>query len=309
MSKGYNVQALSDYVAQNQEVMTKEMVLGELKGDTIKNMAKQLGVKGSERLNYLNVDAVLQEASCGFNPSGSTVFSERDIVTKPIKAEDEFCELNLINKWTEYKVRVAADQDAMPFEAEIMDGVLSSVDAKLEKLVWQGNVASGDVIDGLLTIAEGADSASTITGATASGASVYEAVKAAYMLLPEELLEKEDTCIFISPANFRALRQELVALNIQGGSPYYAPDNEEVRDITLPGSDIKVHKTLGLAGVNNKIYATSYSNMCYGADLINGNEIVDAWYSKDAGTFRYRILFNAGVATYFPDFVVLLSKN
>ena len=309
MSKGYNVSALADYVSQNQEVMTKEMVLGELKGDTIKNMAKQLGVKGTERLNYLNVDAVLQDASCGFNPSGSTVFTERDIVTKPIKAEDEFCELDLINKWTEYKVRVAADQDAMPFEAEIMDGVLSSVDAKLEKMVWQGNTTSGDMFNGLVTIALGSDSASTITGTTANGSSVYEACKAAYMLLPEELLEKDDTTIFISPSNFRALRQELVALNIQGGSPYYAPDNEEVKDITLPGSDVKIHKTLGLAGMNDKIYASSYSNLVYGADLTNGNEIVDAWYSKDAGTFRYRILFNAGVNTYFPDFVVVVTKQ
>lgn len=307
MSKGYNVSALADYVAQNQDIMKKEMILGEVKGDTIKNMAKQLGVKGTERLNYLNVDAVLQNASCGFNPSGSTVFTERDLVTKPIKAEDEFCELDLLNKWTEHQVRVAADQDAMTFEAEVMDGILSSVDTKLEKMVWTGNTASGSMFNGLLTIAEGADSASTITG-TSSG-SVYQACVDAYMLLPEELLDNESTRIFISPANFRALRQELVAMNIAGGSPYYAPDNEEVSEITLPGSDIKIHKTMGLAGVNNKIYATSYSNMCYGADLVNGNEIVDAWYSKDNGTFRYRILFNAGVNTYFPDFVVVITKQ
>lgn len=307
MAKGYDVSALANYVAQNQEVMTREMVMGEVAGDTIKNMAKQLGVKGTQRLNYLSVDAVLQDAVCGFNPSGSTVFTERDLVTKPIMASDEFCDLDLLNKWTEYTVRVSADKDAAPFESEITDGVLASIDRQLEKMVWQGNTTSGDMFTGLLTLAEGADSAATITG-TSSG-SVYQACIDAYMALPEELLEKDDTRIFISPSNFRALRQELVAANIAGGSPYYAPENEEVKEIVLPGSDIRVHSTQGLKGVDNKVYATCYSNMCYGADLINGDETMDWWYSKDAGTFRYRIIFNAGVMTYFPDFVVVITKQ
>ena len=305
MAKGYDVSQLPQYVEVNKDLIIKDVVLAPTYGDTIGKMQHQLGIKTSEKLNYLNVAAVLQEANgCGFNPSGSTVITDRQLDTAQIAVMDEFCEETLLNKWVEYTVRVSAEEDPMPFESEIMDGVVKSINKQMEKLVWQGDTNNGDVLNGIVTIALGADSASTITGETASGASVMAAVRQAYMALPEELLNDDQTTVFLSPAMFRQYVMELVDANMY----HYAPNNEEVNDIFIAGTSIKCHKTLGLEG-SNYVVATSYKNLGYGCDLMDAKEIADLWFSKDNGTFRYRIRYNAGVMSYFPDEIVVIEKK
>ena len=303
---GFNVSGLSAYVQENQRALVKDVVLGlTYEGSTIDKLNHQFGVKGKERMHPMNVDVTLQDGtSCGFSAQGSTVISEREIETAIFKANDEFCKNDLIGKYAEYEVKIAAGQDELPFEAQIVDGVVSSINKKLEKQVWQGQKSGTDLIDGYLTIAEGADSASTITGATAAGASVYAAVKQAVMAIPDELIEK--AVVFVSPANYRAFVDELLEKNLY----HWAPDaTQEDVDITFPGTNIKVHKTYGLSGKNDKIYATSYDNLIYGCDMLNAKEEVKFWFSDDNDVERYKVLFNAGVNTLFPDMVVVITKN
>lgn len=304
---GFDVSALSNYVKENEKVLVKDIVLGSgFKGSTIDKMNHQLGVKGKENMHPMNIDPTLQDATnCGFSAQGSTVISEREIATAQIKVNDQFCKNDLIGKFAEYEVRIAAGEDALPFEAEIMDGYVLGTQKKLEKLIWTGDkTGNSDLLDGFLTIAEGADSASTITASTANGASVYAAVKAAVMAIPEEIID--DAVVFVSPANYRAFVDELVEKNLY----HFAPDaKQEDLDITFPGTDIQVHKTYGLSGKNNKIYASTYKNLIYGCDMINAAEEVKAWYSDDDDVNRIKIRFNAGVNTLFPDCVVVVTKN
>ena len=140
----YTVTGLSSYVEVNKDTLIKNVILGYDKGDTIANMRKQLGVKGTQRLNYLDVDPVLQDGSgCGFSAQGSTVFTERDITVKPVKYNDQFCNDTLLGKYTEYKVRFGANANAdeFGFESEILGEVGRKIDEKLEKIVWQGDTA------------------------------------------------------------------------------------------------------------------------------------------------------------------------
>lgn len=302
---GYNVSGLTAYVEENKKPLIKDVVLGlKYNGSTIDKLNKQLGVKGKERLHPMSVDVTLQDGTnCGFSAQGSTVISEREIETAMIKANDEFCQNDLIGKFAEYEVRIAAGEEALPFEAEIVDGVITSVNKKLEKLVWQGSKSGGDLIDGFLTQAEGADSAATITGTTATGASVYAAVKQAVMAIPDEILE--NAVVFVSPSNYRAFVDELVEKNLY----HFAPDaNQEDVDITFPGTEVKVHKTYGLSGKNNKIIASSYDNLIYGCDMLNSKEEIKFWFSNDQDMERYKILFNAGVKSLFPDMLVVITK-
>lgn len=304
---GYDVTALSNFVRENEKVLVKDVVLGSgFKGSTIDKMNHQLGVKGKERMHPMNIDPTLQDATnCGFSAQGSTVISEREIETAQLKVNDQFCKNDLIGKFAEYEVRIAAGEDALPFEAEIMDGYVLGTQKKLEKLIWAGDKnGNSDLLDGLLTIAEGADSASTITGATATGATAYAAIKQAAMAIPEEIID--DAVIFVSPALYKEYVMELVEKNLY----HFAPDAKiEDLDVTVPGTDIQVHRTYGLTGKNNKIYATTYKNIIYGCDILGASEEVKAWYSDDDDVNRIKIRFNAGVNTLFPDCVVVITKN
>lgn len=310
MASGYTVSGLSTYIEQNKDVLIKNVVLGLAKGDTIANCAKQLGVKTKEMLNYLNVSPVLQDGrGCGFTPSGSTVLSEREISVGTFKVNDQWCPDDLLGKYAEYLVKIGANPNAenLPFEAEISSQISEGIDEQLEKLVWQGSKAGGDLIDGFLTIAAGADSASTITitGATTSAdtAPVYAAIKKVVLAIPENLQDK--AVIFVAPALYRAYIQELVEKNYF----HYDPANGAPKEMFFPGTSMKVHNTIGMAGVRDKIYATVWENMVYGTDLMNDSEDFRFWFSDDADLHRLKVKFNAGVATYFPDAVVLYDDS
>lgn len=305
MASGYTVSGLTTYVDVNKDVLIKDIVLGGVYGDTIANLTKQLGVKTKERLNYLDVDPVLQSGTgCGFSANGKTEFTERDLETAAFKVNDQWCPDNLLSKFAEYLVRYGANANAadMPFEKEIMDEIIKGINKKMEKQVWVGDKAasgSTDLIDGFLTLAANADSASTISVSIPTGTSVYAAIKSVIMQIPEEILD--DATVFVAPAIYRAFVQELVEKNWY----HYESGEIENSDLIFPGTNIKVHKTYGLTGDKTHIYASTYKNMVYGADLMNDKEEARLWFSDDDDLFKLKIKWNAGVMTYYPDMVVL----
>lgn len=304
----YTVSGLTNYIEVNKEVILKDAILGSgIKGETIPMLRKQLGVKTSERLNYLDVTPKIQSVTgCGFSAQGSTVFSERDINTAQAKINDEWCKEDLLGKFAEYKVRIGANDQEMPFEAEIVDQIVKGVNKQVEEQIWVGDTSDSartDLINGFVTIALGADSASTITGQTSVGATAYAAIKQAYMAIPERWVD--DAVIFVSPAIFREYVQDLVTANLFHYDPAFSG---ELTEMFVPGSDVKVRKTYGLTG-SNYIYASVPENMVYGADLLEGKEEVKGWYSDDNDMYRLKMRFNFGVNTLYPDAVVLVEKK
>lgn len=299
MASGYTVSALTNYVNVNKDTLIKDVVLGYKLGDTISKMSKQLGVKETEKLNYLDVDPILQSGKCGFTPSGSTDFSERDVTAKILKVNDSWCPDTLIGKYAEYLVKLGANKNAdnMPFEQEILDEIQIKLSQKLEKLVWQGD--SGLSITGLIGLAEGADSGSTSAVTLSSAATMYANIKSVVMAIPEEIID--DAVIFVSPANYRQFIQEMVEKNYY----HYESGKIENDDFIFPGTNIAVHKTLGLTGDNAHIYASTWKNLVYACDMLDDKEEFRLWFSDDDDLFKLKIKFNVGVTTYFPDMVVL----
>lgn len=301
-STGYTVSGLTDYVKVNQDLLIKGVVLGTVKGDTIPNLRKQFGVKTKERLNILDVEANIQDGSdCAFSPAGKTEFSEREIETAQLKAQDQYCDKVLLGKYQEYAVKIAATKDAgdMPFEAAILDEVVGSINKQMETLVWQGNTDNGDLIDGFLTQALNGDSGSTVMVTGSSATTMYTRVQEVILAIPEELLA--DTTVFMSPANYRKLVFELVEKNLY----HFAPGAEiEDKDIYFPGTEVRIHKTIGLID-SDYIYASVYNNMVYGCDLENDQEKVRFWYDDNSELWKYNIHWNAGVKTIWPNAVVV----
>ena len=302
----FNVSGLTNYVAENKDVLLRDIVLGGEGGFTVEKLAKQLGVKTSERLHPMNISTSLQEASgCGFSADGSTVISERVIETAQAKVNDEWCEEDLLGKFAEYQIDIQAGKEKLPFEAEIMGQIVRNINKEVERQIWVGDVMDGDLVNGFLSQALAADSASTITGTTASGASAYEAVLETLKLIPEEILD--DAVIFVSPAIFREYIQDLVAANLY----HYDPADGAWEEMYIPGSSVKVRKTFGLKGGvkgTDYLYASTYENMVYGADMLNAKEELKVWFSDDNDVTRLKVRFNFGVKTLFPDAVVVVEK-
>lgn len=302
MANAVVVSGLSAYVDEQRYPLLRKAILG---GDSISKMVPQLGIKTKAKINYMETDADFQDgSSCGFSPSGSTEFTQREIETGIIKEELEWCFKSLWGKYLENQYRVQADPQAMPFEAEITGELVDKISQKLEKAVWQGDKSSANAnlnkFDGLLKILDGA-SAVTENVAIASTSTSYDAVKAVFLAIPEEILGK-GVEIMVSPELYRDFAMALVDKNLY----HYDPANGAATDagFLFPGTNIRVVKVQGLAGTK-KIIATYWKNLYYGADLLGEEERFRLWYDEEDEMFRFRALWNSGVQVAFPDEVVV----
>ena len=285
----YNVSLLGTYVQENKDIILKDIVFGGEYGNTIPLMTKQLGIKTTEKIHPSTLNVVLQDVSgeCGFHSDGELKFTDREIATKQKKVNMEFCLEKLLGKFAEYKVRVGANEDALPFEAEIIDGLVKSINKQVEKGVWTDLITN-----------------TTAQLTVPSTGTAYERVMAVYMALPEEILE--DAVIFVSPATFREYVKDLVDKNFY----HYNPADGDLEEIFIPGSGVKVRKALGLAEqTDDVIFGTSPKNMIYGTDFMDNKEEIKAWFSDDNDTYRIKVRFNYGANVAYPDLVVGSKKT
>lgn len=290
------VTSLPDYVKENTDLLIKNFAL--VGGETRKRISVQTGIKSKAAINFLNLAPTFQSGvGCGFNAQGAATLSQREIETARFKVNMEICPDTLVGKYAEYQVRINADENAaLPFEQYVMDALTNEIVKKIEKTIWQG-VKASDLIDGFLTLA-GASS-SGVVGAVLPGTSNYADILAVYNALPEEVLDLGGE-IYVSPARFRGFMQEMVAGNFY----HYNPGNEEAGEFILPGSNVKVVRTSGLAG-KTEIVGTFAKNLYYGTDLENAAEEIRVWYSADDDVIKIAAKWNMGVQFAFPDMLVL----
>lgn len=296
------VNTLPAYVENNRDVLLKNF--GLVGTDTRRRISLQTGIKKSAYLNYLEVSPNLQDASgCGLEPSGDVSLTQRTINVATIGASIDVCAKKLLGKWAEYLVRVNASAEELPFEAYILDGFVAEINKKIEKLIWQGDTSkTSDAnlkwIDGFLK-QMGADS-DVIDVAIAAGTSAFQGFLDVYNAMPEEVLERGGV-IFVSPAIYRIFVQELVALNFYH---YSGPQDSYPEEFVLPGTDVRIIKTPGLAG-SLQIVGTWAENLVYGTDFENDEEDIDVFYDKKDQVFNIRASWNSGAAYYFPNYIVL----
>ena len=279
----YNVTALGTYVQENKDIILKDIVFGGEYGNTVPIMQKELGIKGTAKIHPATISAVLQEVNgeCGFNPQGDLEIKEVTIATKQYKVNTEFCVEKLIGKFAEYEVRVGANPDALPFEAEIVEGLVKDINRQIEVGVWQQL---------------GTASTSNFTYTEVGATTAYDKIMATYMKMDEKFLE--DGIIFVSPTMFREYVKDLVDKNLY----HYNPADGDVEEIFIPGASVKVRKAKGLSG--NTTYGTSPKNMIYATDFMGNAEEVKVWFSDDDDVYKVKVRFNYGAAFIFPDLVV-----
>ena len=296
------VSSLPSYVQENRDLLIKNFAL--VGTATRQRIALQTGIKKSAYLNYLDLAATLQDGSgCAFNPLDEITLSQRTIECAAIKSDGQICPESLLGKYAEYLVRVNATENELPFEQYIVDALVASVNKKIEFIIWQGDhtqTTDPDKkwLDGFLY--QMANDANTVKENIASGKSAYEGILQVYNAMPEEVLERGGV-IFVSPAIYRAFLQDMVALNF---FHYAGPEASAPEEFIVPGTDVKVAKTAGLAG-SLKIVGTFADNLVYGTDGENDNEDIDIWWSQDDRLFKYQVKWNSGVAYKFPAFCVI----
>lgn len=304
MALSYNVQALPNYVDQNRPDLIAKSVIGA-KSAGLFNL--QTGVKGPTALNLISSEIEFGDGStCGWNEAGQTSLSQAVLTPRALKINMSICDKTLLSKWANYLVKVEANKldSDLPFEQYFIDDVLKNVKAGVEKMIYQGDSANTNAVefDGLIKILT-AGSPVTVSGTASESA--YDFIKKVAAAMPASILDKEDLVILVPMSMYVSYIQDLVTANLY----HYNPGNGE-NEYKLPGTNIRV---IGVNGLNNTAtndYAIggSLSNIFYGTNLEDGDEIFDLWYSKDNREFRLAIEFTAGVQVAFDDEIVFGSK-
>ena len=216
----------------------------------------------------------------------------------------DICPDSLLGKYAEYLVRIGANSNELPFEQYIIDGVTTEINKKIEKLIWQGDTSKNTDTDlkwinGILK--QLASDSDNVDVSIAANTAIYDAIKAVYLAIPEETLERGAE-IYVSPANYRDF---LMAMVEKKYFNYSGPQDSAPEEFVFPGTDVKVVKTPGLAGVNDRIVASFPENFVYGCDAEGDLEDVKIWFSDDDDLFKLKVKWNSGIAYRFPNLVTL----
>ena len=308
---GFDVSALANYTKENEALLVTSSVLGAKTASLIKSAGNvMVGVKSSEKINIMETDAIFQDgASCGFNASGATTFTQRTVTPGKIKINEALCPKDLEAKYLQKALPTGSMYDSVPFEQEYSDKKAKTIAAQLETALWQGDTTSVNVnlnkFDGLVKLigaASGvvaANASTFISGAPLSSitaANVISIFDGVYQAIPAQVVAADDMTIFCGQDLFRTYT---IALK-NSGSFNYQIDVKADSEFVLPGTTIKVIAVAGLNGTN-KVYAMRLSNMFLGTDLLNEEEKFEIFYAKEADQVRFVAEFKMGVNIAFPD--------
>lgn len=302
MANSYNVSALPNYVDQLRPELIAKAVIGAKSAGLF---TLQTGIKGPTALNLISSSVVFGDgAACGWTESGATSLSQAVLTPRALKINMSICDKTLLAKWANYLVKVQANKldSDLPFEEYFIEDVIKNVKAGIEKMIYQGDTTGeGIQFDGLLKILQ-ASGNTTIVTTGASSVTSYNFIKQVAAQMPASILDRDDLVILVSMPMYVDFIQNLVSANLY----HYNPGNGD-NEYLLPGTNIRV---IGVNGLNDTesydyVIAGSLSNMFYGTNLEDGDEIFDLWYSKDNREFRLAIEFVAGVQVAFQNEIVL----
>lgn len=287
------VSTITGYVEQHSDELLVASVLG---ARSAKMFDLMTGLKGKAKLNYMETDPILQDASaCGWSESGTTEFTQREIDPKYLKINMAFCDKNLLKTVHQHAVKVAAGMKNLPFEQEWTKNISDKVAAAIERMIYFGDGSNSNEFDGLIPILEAASAVTTNVSAT-SGTSAYAFIKEVAIKIPAQV---KNPVILVSTSLYREFMQDLVSANLF----HYDPANGE-DGYKLPGTNIQVLGVEGLIpGVNDGFdyaLAGAIENFVYGVDLEGDSDTWDLWYSKDNKEFRLDCEFIAGTQVKFP---------
>ena len=299
-TNNFIVDSLPAYVKENREVLIDQVAI---QGPTIDRMAKQTGIKKSAYLNYLDVTPVLQPgAGCGFTPQGDIELTDRELNVAVIKVNMDVCPDKLRGTFAEYLIRTRAGEQPLPYEAEITNAIVAFINEALEKAIWQGDTDSLDAnlanFDGLLKIAQ--NEADVIDVSISAGATMRAAVAQVLAAIPAAA-RKRGAVIHVSPEGFEAYLLELVNANLYH---YSGPQNEAPSEWVIPGTNVRLVRTEGLAGTLY-LFASYDRNLYYGTDMEDDKEVFDIQYDDKDEVFMIKVRWASGVQIAFPDRVVL----
>ena len=236
-----------------------DMLIKSILGLTLPKYATiRPNLKGTtEKVGFVTNDVILQDLSCGFDPTGDTV---QNLVTIDLcnkKVNQQLCPYSLYDTYLSQSLSNSNFQESVPFEEVILTDISNRIARQVELQLWNNKIASGGAygsacfngVGALITSGNGATQIAYSAATAQNGLSVFTSI---YEKIPANVLHRDDLVIFTSYANYRGLVSSMrnsSFINLFTADFAGAASGEEW-SLMLPGTNVRVIPTVGLDGVD-----------------------------------------------------------
>ncbi len=251
MNFNYDLSALPEYNSYGDDMLIKAFL-----GLTLpKYSSVRPNLKGTtEKVGFVTNDIVLQDLSCGFDPTGDTV---QNLVTIDLcnkKLNQQLCPYDLYDTYLSQYLSNANFQETVPFEEVILQDITNRVSNEIEIQLWRNTTATGETqynsqcFDGVLTLVTSGNGANAISYSAATATNGLDVFTQYYQAIPENVLHRDDLVIYCSYADYRALVASMrnsSYVNLFTFDSASAAQGQEW-SVMLPGTNVRVIPSQGL---------------------------------------------------------------
>lgn len=304
----FDVSALAAYIEDRDFPLIGELqVSPEL---TASGATKQVGLKGTSNLHYMETDLIFQDgANCSRTASGTTTFTNKSITVAEITVSEDLCMADLVGKWTQIMLGSGNPDYKQMLPSEIAEIYFAEKNAKWLQATdladWQGDTGSGTAnlqrYDGWIKLIDAGSAVNGNTGGVTVGTGVSATnilaiLEAMYNATTEEMDDRDDLVMYIPRAWYKYYISALKAANLY----HYTGDDGQTK---YYGTDMTIRPTYGLRTLD-RAFITYPTNLVIGMD---GENDGDFDYRVDPVTNK-KILVDAdwtrGTQVFFVDQVV-----
>ena len=267
-----------------------------------KNITILPNVKYKQVIQKIDVDSIINDASCNFVTSGTVALSERIIEPKELQVNLELCKQEFVDSWEALQLGYSAfDEIPASFNDFLISYVGGKVAQATEQSIWTGVAATNGQFAGLLP-ALSASAAAGGTGAViksaASGsitsANVLTKLDALVNAIPEAVYGKEDLVIYIPTNVAKAYQQALSGTGTVNG--YNNQMNVGEKPFNFNG--IELVWSPGMT--SSYLVAAQKSNLFFGTGLMSDfNEVRVLDMANLDGSQNYRVIMRYTAGTQF----------
>ena len=315
-----NVSALADF---NNELAGKIVLDTVFTGTTAEYTSIQEGIKYQEPLNLAVVTPHYQGGNAVSTPSGSAVFSQRNITVTKRTAYDLW---NLQLLTDKYLGKMALPEGSYEETFAIMEELTGDLVRKARQandyFIWRsvsGSATSATdtaiaEADGFVALISGSTSGVNVPAASQTGsaefgaainaANAYDQLVDAIGLENDNVINADDLTFFCGPQVFTRIVSGLTKNNLFHFDPTGVERRNGLYEVPLPGfPNIKIVGTWGLNGSERVVLGPS-SDAVIGTDLQSDVENFQTWYDINSDAIKYRLRTKLGVQVGHPAYWV-----
>lgn len=219
-------------------------------------------LKGTtEKVGFVTNDVILQDLSCGFDPTGDTV---QNVVTVDLcnkKVNQQLCPYSLYDTYLSQYLTDANFQESVPFEEVILTDIANRTANQIELQLWRNTTATGatpyngQCFNGVLALVTTGNGATHVAYTAATATNGLDVFTSYYRAIPENVLHRDDLVIYCGYSDYRALVASMrnnSFINLFTDPTGNATEGSDW-GVILPASNCRVVPTQGLTGQSKVI--------------------------------------------------------